>query len=87
MALKIKRQENLTMAEQFDIYFKLPEEEEILNPIEDYEDLKNKIYKLKIDKEEKANIINLISSLKTKNEFEKTKIKKEIESFKKKYNL
>lgn len=87
MALKLRKEENLTFSEQFDIFFKLPEEDEIQTPIDDYEELKEKIYKLKIDKEEKANIINLIGSLKTKNDFEKNKIKKEIETFKDKYNL
>ncbi len=87
MALKVKREENMTLTEELNNYFALPEDNDIFLPKDNYEDLKNKIYALKIDKEEKANIINKISSLKTKNDFERKKIEKEIEEFKKLHNV
>ena len=87
MAIKVKREDNLTFSQPVETFFKLPVEEEILNPIDDYEELKNQVYKLDIDYEEKANIINQIASLKSSKDFEKHKIEKEIEHFKKKYNL
>ena len=62
------------------IYVELPEDND------DYSKLKNKIYKLNIDKEEKANIINKINQLKTNiSNKEKKQIIKEIEEFKKSY--
>ena len=87
MALKITKPESLTMSKEVDVYFNLPMDDNILAPTEDYEDLKEQIYDLDIDYEEKANMINKIGSLKTKNDFEKHKIKKEIEEFKKLHNL
>lgn len=65
-------------------FFTIPEVEKKV----DYEELKNKIYSLKIDREEKANIINKINSLEIiKNKTEKDKILKEIESFRQKNNI
>ena len=53
-----------------------------------YSRLKDDIFKLDIDNEEKANIINKINSLSTiKNNSEKKKIITEIENFKKEYDL
>jgi predicted ribosome quality control (RQC) complex YloA/Tae2 family protein len=63
------------------IYVELPQDKN-----EDYTKLKNKIYKLDIDKEEKANIINKINQLKTNiSNKEKKQIIQEIEEFKKSY--
>jgi hypothetical protein len=87
MAIKVKREDNLTFSQPVDLFFKMPGEEDILNPLDEYEELKNQVYKLDIDYEEKANMINKIGSLKTKNDFEKSKLIKEINEFKKKYNL
>ena len=67
MALKITKPESLTMSKEVDVYFNLPMDDNILAPTEDYEDLKERIYSLDIDKEDKAKIINKIGSLKTKN--------------------
>lgn len=65
-------------------FFTIPEVEKKV----DYEELKNKIYSLKIDGEEKANIINKINSLEIiKKKTEKDKIIKEIESFRQKNNI
>ena len=87
MAIKVKREDNLTFSTAVDTFFKFPGEEDILNPIDDYEELKKQIYSLDIDYEEKANMINIIGSLKSKSDFERSKLIKEIEAFKKKYNL
>ena len=63
------------------IYVELPKDKK-----EDYTKLKNKIYKLDIDKEIKANIINKINLLKTNISIkERKKIIEEIELFKKSY--
>ena len=63
------------------IYVELPKDKK-----EDYTQLKNKIYKLDIDKEIKANIINKINLLKTNISIkERKKIIEEIELFKKSY--
>ena len=59
-----------------------------LPPLDDnYGELKDFIYKLDIDKEEKANILNKINALNNTNISlkEKKQIKEEIEIFKKKY--
>ena len=54
----------------------------------DYEILKKDIYKLDIDKEEKANIINAISKLSTSTtQKEKNDLIKQIEQFKHKYKI
>ena len=51
-------------------------------------DLKNNIYSLDIDYEEKANIINAISKLNiSKSSKEKRELKSKIEEFKKLHNL
>lgn len=63
---------------------------EIGEPIRDndYELLKKEIYKLDIDSEEKANIINSINKLNINiSKKEKREIIKQIEEFKKTYNL
>ena len=54
----------------------------------DYEILKKEIYKLDIDSEEKANIINSINKLAiTNSPKEKKELTKQIEDFKKLHNL
>ena len=65
-------------------FFTIPEVEKKI----DYEELKNKIYSLKIDGEEKANIINSINKLSTSiSKKEQREITKQIEEFKKVHNL
>jgi len=59
---------------------------ELPQPDNDYSELKEQIYKLDIDKEEKANILNKISLLNQNISLkEKKSIKQEIDKFKKKY--
>lgn len=54
----------------------------------DYELLKKEIYKLDIDSEEKANIINSIGKLNTSiSQKEKNDLIKQIEQFKQKYKI
>lgn len=55
---------------------------------DDYESIKNSIYKLNIDSEEKAHIINQINKLKNKISLnERKKIEKEISLFCQKYSI
>lgn len=66
-------------------YFEMPLEED---KNDNYDLLKEKIYKSSLDNEEKALILNKISSLKlAKTSKEKDKIKLEIEKLKKSYNI
>lgn len=87
MGLTIKNKTSYELGNNLTEFFSLPVE------IDDQEEsaysrLKDDIFKLDIDNEEKANIINKINSLSTiKNNNEKKKIITEIENFKKEYNL
>lgn len=85
MGLTIKNKNNYELRDDIASFFSLPVEEE---KKEKKEALKEKIYKLKIDNEEKANIINKINLLETtKSRKERTALQKEIDSFKKKYHI
>lgn len=64
------------------LFFSLPIEEKI----DKYDNLKEKIYELDIDIEEKANIINKINSVNS-DFHQKKDILEEIDRFKTKYNL
>lgn len=87
MGLTIKNKTSYELGNNLTEFFSIPVE------IDDQEEsaysrLKDDIFKLDIDNEEKANIINKINSLSTiKNNNEKKKIITEIETFKKEYNL
>lgn len=87
MGLTIKNKTSYELGNNITEFFSIPVE------IDDQEEsaysrLKDDIFKLDIDNEEKANIINKINSLSTiKNNNEKKKIITEIETFKKEYNL
>lgn len=87
MGLTIKNKTSYELGNNLTEFFSIPVE------IDDQEEsaysrLKDDIFKLDIDNEEKANIINKINSLSTiKNYNEKKKIITEIETFKKEYNL
>lgn len=84
MSLTIKNRNNFTLSDDLASVFSLPTEEKT----EDYNSLKQNIFSLSIDNEEKANIINKINLLSTtKNNKTKREIKKEIEIFKDKYSL
>lgn len=84
MGLTIKNKNTFELTDDLASIFSLPIEE----TKEDYQSLKEDIYSLKIDNEEKANIINKINKLSTiKNIKEKKKIIEEIEEFKYNYNI
>ncbi len=84
MGLTIKNRNNFTLSDDLASVFSLPTEEKK----EDYNSLKQNIFSLSIDNEEKANIINKINLLSTtKNTKTKREIIKEIEIFKDKYSL
>ena len=86
MGLKIDNQTTYRFNDDVASYFDI----EIGEPIRenDYEILKKEIYKLDIDSEEKANIINIINKLSiTKSSKERKDLTKEIEKFKKAYKL
>lgn len=84
MGLTIKNRNNFTLSDDLASVFSLPIEEKT----EDYNSLKQNIFSLSIDNEEKANIINKINLLSTtKNTKTKREIIKEIEIFKDKYSL
>lgn len=87
MGLTIKNKTSYELGNNITEFFSIPVE--IDNQEESaYSRLKDDIFKLDIDNEEKANIINKINSLSTiKNNNEKKKIITEIETFKKEYNL
>jgi predicted ribosome quality control (RQC) complex YloA/Tae2 family protein len=87
MGLTIKNKTSYELGNNLTEFFSLPVE--IDNQEESsYSRLKDDIFKLDIDNEEKANIINKINSLSTiKNNSEKKKIITEIENFKKEYDL
>lgn len=86
MGIKVKNPITYKLGDDIESYFDV----EINEPIRDndYELLKKEIYKLDIDYEEKANIINSISKLSTSiSNKEKKELVKQIENLKKLYNL
>lgn len=86
MGLTVKNKNSFELSDNLTDFFSLPLEEEANQ--NDYESLKDIIYSLDIDNEEKVNILNNLNLLKSSKSIkEKNKIKKEIESFKEKYNI
>lgn len=86
MGQKIDNQTTYRFNEEVASYFDVEIDEPIRD--NDYELLKKEIYKLDIDSEEKANIINNINKLSvTKEAKEKRELIKVIEDFKNTYNL
>lgn len=86
MGIKVNKPTSFKLGDDVANYFDI----EISDPIRgnDYDLLKKEIYKLDIDYEEKANIINSISKLSTSiSNKEKKELIKQIEDFKKLYNL
>ena len=83
MGLITKRDDQYGL-ENLENFFSIPIEEEKSSNV--YDKIKNKIYKLDIDIEEKANIINKINSLNHSN-IKNNHLEKEIDSFIAKYNL
>jgi hypothetical protein len=86
MGLKVDNPTTYRFNEDVASYFDIEIGESIRD--NDYELLKNEIYKLDIDSEEKANIINSINKLAiTNSPKEKKELTKQIEDFKKLHNL
>jgi len=84
MGLKIKNPINYDLMNGLD-FFSIPLDEE---KKDNYESIKNKIYTLDMDSEDKAAILNSISTYNTtKSTKEKNRLKKEIEAFIKEYEL
>jgi len=84
MGLKIKNPVNYNLTNGLD-FFSIPLDEE---KKDNYESIKNKIYTLDMDSEDKAAILNSISVYNTTNSVkEKNRLKKEIEAFIKEYDL
>lgn len=86
MGLTVKNKTSYELGENLTEFFSLPIDEP---PKQDeYNKIKDAIYKLDIDNEEKANIINKINSLKQiKTSTEKKKILKEITDFRNEYDI
>ena len=86
MALKVDNPTTYRFNDDIATFFDVEIDEPIRD--NDYELLKKEIYKLDIDSEEKANIINSINKLNINiSKKEKREIIKQIEEFKKTYNL
>lgn len=86
MGLKEDNQTTYKLNEEVASYFTIVMENTIKN--NNYENLKNNIFQLDIDSEEKAQIINAINKLnKTKSLKEQKELTKKIENFKKIYKL
>ena len=87
MGLKVRNTINYELGNNLTEFFEVPVEV----PDEDtniYDDIKDKIYELYLDVEEKAEILNALSKYKTTNSLkEKKKLKEQIERFIKEYNL
>lgn len=86
MALKIDNPTTYRLNDNITDFFDVRIDEPIRE--NDYELLKKEIYKLDIDSEEKANIINSISKLNINiSKKEQREIIKQIEEFKNRYHL
>ncbi len=87
MGLKVRNTINLELSNNLTEFFDMPTEV----PDEDpkiYDNIKDKIYELYLDVEEKAEILNAISKYNTTNSMkDKKKLKEQIDNFIKKYNL
>lgn len=87
MGLKVKNTINYELGNNLTEFFQVPTEV----PEEDvkvYDDIKDKIYELYLDVEDKAEILNAISKYNTTNSIvEKRKLQKQIEAFIKEYDL
>lgn len=87
MGLKVRNTINYELGNNLTEFFQIPTEV----PDEEnniYDDIKDKIYELYLDVEDKAEILNAISKYKTTNsQVEKKKLQKQIEQFIKEYNL
>ncbi len=89
MGLTVKNKNSYEISDDIANFFSISlEDDNEKNNDNEYETLKNNIYNLDIDNEEKAYIINRINLLSTNIlDSEKNNIKKEITNFKRKYNI
>lgn len=86
MGLTVKNKNSYELGNNLTEFFSLPIEE--TKTADEYSRLKDDIYTLDIDNEEKANILNKINSLNTTlSASQRRKIIKEIETFKNDYNI
>lgn len=86
MGLTVKNKNSYELGNNLTEFFSLPIEE--TKTPDEYSRLKDDIYTLDIDNEEKANILNKINSLNTTlSASQRRKIIKEIETFKNDYNI
>lgn len=86
MGLTVKNKTSYELGNNLTEFFSIPLEEPV-NPNE-YSRLKDDIYSLELDPEEKANILNKINSLDTTlSDVNRRKTIKDIEKFKADYNL
>ncbi len=86
MGLFVKNKNDFVLSNNITEFISIPSDNLLSD--ENYHKLKELIYSLNIDNEDKANIINKINSLsKINSPKERTKIINEIESFKIKYNI
>lgn len=87
MGLKVRNTINYELGNNLTEFFTVPTEVPDEEP-RIYDDIKDKIYDLYLDVEDKAEILNKISKYNTTNSMtEKNKLKREIESFIEKYKL
>lgn len=88
MGLTLKNKITYDLSDDASNFFSLPELEDKKELDYDYKLLRAKIYKIDIDQDEKADIINKINSLTINRSFkEQEKIIKEINEFRAKYGL
>lgn len=86
MGLTIKNKESYELGNNLTEFFSVPIE--VPKNQDEYSRLKDDIYSLDIDNEDKANMINKINSLSTNLSLsKKNQILKEIEEFKDEYNI
>lgn len=86
MGLTVKNKTSYELGDNLTEFFSLPIEVPVIQ--DEYSSLKDDIYKLDIDTEEKANILNKINSLKTTLSMKDRKqVIKDIEAFKSEHNI
>lgn len=86
MGLTVKNRNNYELSDNLASFFKLTIDEE--NPLPDYSSLVHDVNNSDLDIEEKANLVNLVNSLKiAKTPKEQQRLIKEIEKLKDKYEL
>ena len=88
MGLKVDNKVTHNLTDDLANFFSLPDEYSNPVKLDTYDSVKNKIYKLDLDVEEKAGILDAISKYNTTNSpTEKNKLQKQIEKFIDNYDL